>query len=114
MGLGAFLARCKHEMGDDIDALLGVLSTCVRKSFGGIDHEMLYARCHSGRTKVLIEAYVEEVVASLAAVQAKLCESSDTRRAVSDGTESVSGLEERVSAVVEDEEVAVAWAGNRG
>ncbi len=55
----------------DARGLLDVLRTCVRKSFGGIDNEQLYSRCHAG-TKVLIELYVDEVVEALGEVQKEL------------------------------------------
>ena len=66
------LQRLRSARADgDIDALLDILGTCVRKSYCGIDHEALYSRCHSG-TKKLVEMYVDEVVASLAEVQSRV------------------------------------------
>ncbi|KAL1510359.1 hypothetical protein AB1Y20_006670 [Prymnesium parvum] len=63
-------------------ALLDALGECVRKSFGGIDAEVLYSRCYAG-TKSVIEEYLEEVLASLDHMRQHLRESREMEERVS-------------------------------
>lgn len=70
--VSATLQRLRAVRADaDANELLDILGTCVRKSFCGVDHEALYARCHAG-TKHLVELYVDEVVHSLGDVRQRL------------------------------------------
>ncbi|KAI0352949.1 patatin-domain-containing protein [Trametes cingulata] len=49
---------------NDARGVLGVLETCIRNNFGGVESARLYSETYYG-TKVLIESYIDEVEKAL-------------------------------------------------
>ncbi|KTW32442.1 uncharacterized protein T551_00532 [Pneumocystis jirovecii RU7] len=49
-----------YRENDNVEALKGVLETCVRSNFGGIENPRLYSQTYFG-TKYLVDGYVTEV-----------------------------------------------------
>ncbi|EIW61949.1 patatin-domain-containing protein [Trametes versicolor FP-101664 SS1] len=49
---------------NDARSVLGVLETCIRTNFGGVESARLYSETYYG-TKVLIESYIDEVERAL-------------------------------------------------
>ncbi|KAI0638196.1 patatin-domain-containing protein [Trametes polyzona] len=56
------LKACREK--NDARGVLGVLETCIRTNFAGVESARLYSETYYG-TKVLIEAYIDEVEKAL-------------------------------------------------